>query len=578
MSREDASEPGFEQFERFLDHWSRRDVLRTMGGAVAFAAFLGGGLEFLEACANAGQQSTNTANAVKGGHLVEGTISDIANVNPIFLNDTASQVISGRCYDGLLDIQGDGTLIPAIAKAVPKPESDNVTYKFELRQDAKWSDGSPITADDVVFTYQLMYDPKWKAVKSRYRPDFEEYVKSAVATDKYTVVLTMNKVWASFMDQYSTTGILPKAVWEKLEPAAINSSDMNQVPTVVSGAMIPVKWDKGQQYTMKANDSYWRGRPYLDTFVYKVVSDAVAIANQLKTGELDVGQPDLSQWDSLATAQNLNRKSVQTPNFEYYPTQLDTSKSKAAAFFSDVKVRQALLYALNRQQVADKIYFGQAKVADSSIGATNWSHITPKDHQYPYDPKKAEQLLDAAGWVKGSDGIRAKGGVRMAWELRTNAGNKVRENFIQVMADNWKAIGCDVTATPVQFQQLVTQLTSTLNFDMILIGISVGNPDPDQSQLWHSRSVGQGLNGMGYKNPQADKLMDDALATLDRSKRKDLYSQLQEILMNDVPAPLVLYPNTVFGISKRVQNFNLGPYNRYGGRPWFKDVFVTDGK
>lgn len=578
MSRGEAPDPGFEQFERFLEHWSRRDVLKSMGGALAFSAFLAGGVEFLEACANAGGGGNSGGNVVKGGHVVEGTISDIANVNPIYLNDTASQVISGRCYDGLLDIQGDGTLIPALAKAVPKPASDNVTYKFELRQDAKWSDGSPITADDVVFTFQVLYDPKYKAAKSRYRPDFEEYMKSAVANDKYTVTLTMNKVWASFMDAYATTGILPKAVWEKLDPAAINSSDMNQTPTVVSGAMIPVKWDKGQQYTMKANDNYWRGRPNIDSFVYKVVSDAVGVANQLKTGELDVGQPDLSQWDSLATAQNLNRLSIDTPNFEYYQTQLDTSKSKAAAFFSDVKVRQALLYALNRQSVADKIYFGQAKVADSSIGSTNWSHITPKDHQYPFDVKKAESLLDEAGWVKGADGIRAKNGVKMAWELRTNAGNKVRENFIQVMADNWKAIGCQVNPVPVQFQQLVTQLTSTLNFDMILIGISVGNTDPDQSQLWHSRSVGQGLNGMSYKNPAADKLMDDALATLDRTKRKDLYSQLQEILMNDLPAPLVLYPKTVFGVSKRVKNYNFGPYNRYGGRPWFKDVYVTDGK
>ncbi len=577
MGRSKAPDKGFDQFERFLDEWSRRDFMKGVGGAVALSAFMAGGLEFLAACANAGPAKTNTANAVKGGHIVEGTISDISNISPIFNSDTASATVMGRAYDGLLDLDAAGNLIPAIAKSVPKIESDNVTYKFDLRQDVKWSDGTPLTADDVVFTYQLMYDPKWKAAKSRYRPDFEAYMKSAVATDKYTVTLTMNKVWASFLDNYGTTGIMPKHVWEKLEPAAVNSSDMNQVPTVVNGAFVPVKWDKGQQYTMKKNDSYYRGAPYLDSYVYKVAGDAVAIANQLKTGELDVGGPDNSQWDSLATANNVNRVAVDTPNFEFYPTQLDPSKSKAAAFFSDVKVRQALLMALNRQQVADRVYFKQAKVADSSIGSTNWVHITPKA-QYPFDVKKAEKLLDDAGWVKGADGIRAKNGVRMAWELRTNAGNKVRENFIQVMADSWKAIGAEVTPKPVQFQQLVTQLTSTLQFDMILIGISVNNTDPDQSQLWHSRSVGQGLNGESYKNPQVDKLLDDALATVDRNKRKQMYAQVQEILLNDLPAPLVLYPKSLWGVSKRVQNFNLGPYNRYAARPWFKDVFVTDGK
>ena len=119
MGRAKAPDKGFDQFERFLDEWSRRDVLKSIGGAVAFSAFAAGGLEFLAACANAGPAKTNTANAVKGGHLVEGTISDIANVNPIYLNDTASQVISGRCYDGLLDIDAAGNLIPAIAKTVP---------------------------------------------------------------------------------------------------------------------------------------------------------------------------------------------------------------------------------------------------------------------------------------------------------------------------------------------------------------------------------------------------------------------------------------------------------------------------
>ncbi len=577
MGRAKAPDMGFDQFERFLDEWSRRDVLKGIGGAVAFSAFLAGGVEFLAACANAGTQKSNTANAVKGGHLVEGTISDIANVNPIYLNDTASQVISGRCYDGLLDIDAAGNLIPAIAKTVPKPDADNVTYKFDLRQDAKWSDGTPVTSDDAAFTFQSMYDPKWKAAKSRFRPDFETYMKSAVATDKYTVVVTMNKIWASFMDNYGTIGMLPAHIWSKMDPAAINSTDLNTLPTVVNGAFIPVKWDKGQQYTMKRNDTYWRGAPYLDTFVYKVVTDAVAIANQLKTGELDVGSPDSSQWDSLATVSTLNRLSIDTPNFEYYQTQLDPTKSKAATIFSDVKVRQALLYALNRPQVADRVYFKQAKVADSSIGSTNWVHVTPKA-QYPFDVAKANSLLDAAGWAKGADGIRSKNGQRMAWELRTNAGNKVRENFIQVMADSWKTVGAEVTPKPVQFQQLVTQLTSTLAFDMILIGISVGNTDPDQSQLWHSRSVGQGLNGMGYKNPAVDKLLDDGLATLDRAKRKTIYAQVQEILMNDLPAPLVLYPKSLWALSKRVSNFNLGTYNRYGARPWFKDVFVTDGK
>ena len=127
---------------------------------------------------------------------------------------------------------------------------------------------------------------------------------------------------------------------------------MNQVPTVVSGAMIPVKWDKGTQYQMKRNDLYYKGKTYLDSYYFKVVADAVQVANQLKTGEIDVGQPDLSQWDSLANVQNIDRLSYVAPAFDYYIQNLDPAKTPKAAIFGDAQVRKALLTALDRKAVA----------------------------------------------------------------------------------------------------------------------------------------------------------------------------------------------------------------------------------
>jgi peptide/nickel transport system substrate-binding protein len=341
--------------------------------------------------------------------------------------------------------------------------------------------------------------------------------------------------------------------------------------------MIPVKWDKGAQYQMKRNDLYFKGRPNLDSYVYKVVPDAVSIANQLRTGELDVGQPDPSQWDSLANVATIDRVSYAGPRFDYYIHNLDPAKTPKAAIFEDVQVRRALLMALDRKKVADKVYFGLADPADSSVSAAQWVHTTPKT-QYPYNVAKAEQMLDAAGWVKGSDGIRSKGGVRMEWELRTNVGNKVRETLITVLADQWKQIGANVTTNPVQFPQLVTQLSQTRQFDMILLGIVEGL-DPDTTQLWSSKSIGGGaLNGMAYKSTKVDDLLDQAVKTVDRTQRKALYGQIQEVLMEDLPAPLVTFPKIVWGVSKRVKGWHVAPWNTDSPRPWFKDVYVTDGK
>ena len=573
MSRSDAEG----QFDRFLEEWSRRDFLRGMGGALAFSAFMAGGVEFLEACGGNSTQ-TSTQNVVKGGHIVEGVISDIANVNPIFINDTASSTVGYLAYARPLTVDAfTGNLMPELATSVPKVESDQVTYRLTLKDGIKWSDGQAITADDVAFTFQLMFDPQYKAVTSRFRSQLENHLESVTATDAKTVVFKTKGPYAPFTISFLNIGILPKHVWSTLQPAAINSSPMNQVPTVVSGAMIPVKWDKGTQYQMKRNDLFFRGKTNLDSYFFKVVSDAVAVANQLKTGEIDVGNPDLSQWDSLANVQNIDRLSYVAPSFDYYIHNLDPAKTPKAAIFGDVQVRRALLTALDRKTVAQKVYFGLAAPADSSVSGAQWVHSTPKT-QYPYNLAKAEQMLDQAGWVKGSDGIRAKNGVRMEWELRTNTGNKVRETLITVLADQWKQIGANVTTNPVQFPQLVTQLSQTREFEMILLGISEGL-DPDSTQLWSSKSIGGGaLNGAAYKNPTVDNLLDQAVVTLDREKRKGLYQQIQEALMEDLPAPLVTYPKAVWGISKRVKNWNVGPWNGASPRPWFNTVYVTDGK
>ena len=578
MSSSRPSDRESEQFDVFLREWSRRDVLRGMGGALALSAFVAGGMEFLAACGGGTSTTTNTQNAVKGGHLVEGTFTDVSNVNPIFINDVYSQIIGYRVYEPLLIADAHGNLLPNVATAVPKVDSDQLTYKFTLRQDVKWSDGQQLTADDVVFTFKLMYDPQYKAVTSRFRSQLETYLESATAVDKFTAVFKTKTPYAPFLISFAAgIGILPKHVWEKLQPAEINSTPMNQVPTVGSGAFIPVKWDKGVQYQMNRNDTHFRGRPYLDSYVFKNAPDQIAIANQLRTGELDVGLPDRSQWDALATAANLDRVSYPAPSFDYYIQNLDPAKTPKAAIFGDVQVRRALLTALDRKTIADKVYFGLADPADSSVSAAQWVHTKTKT-QYSYDAAKANQMLDTAGWAKGSDGIRAKGGVRMEWELRTNVGNKVRETLITVLADQWSKVGANVSTKPVQFPQLVTQLSQSRDFEMILLGISEGL-DPDTTQLWHSKSIGGGaLNGAAYKNPTVDDLLDQAVKQLDRDKRKGLYQQIQEILMEDIPAPLVTFPKTIWGVSKRVKNFNVGPWNTYGPRPWLKDVYVTDGK
>ena len=573
MSRDEDPDKGFAQFERFLDEWSRRDFLKRTGGAAAYLAFLAGGAEWLAACG----PGTSGPTAKKGGHVVEGNFSDIRTLNSMLSSDTASNQVIGLMFDGLLNQRKNGDLIGALAKDVPEQSSDGLTYKFKLRDGLKWSDGQPITSDDVKFTYALAYDPQYKDFASPRRGDLEKYIDSIDTPDPQTVVIKTKTVFAPFLGAHAEYGILPKHVLGTLDGKALNSADFNSGPTVVNGPFKFVKWDKGQQVTLARNDSYWNGAPYLDQYIYKVLPDSVAVTNQLKTGEIDIGPVDPGQYDALKTTDSVALVEFPTPTFTFYAYNLDPAK-KAGKLFQDKAVRQALLYALNRPQIVSAVFFGHGEVANSVEPPTSWAYKDKPKVLYPYDKAKAESLLDGAGWVRGSDGIRAKDGVKLQFKMETNAGNKQRESMLQVMQQSWHDIGVDATPNLIQFPQLVTDIVDTRTFDMFLVGFN-WSVDPDEAPLYHSRNTAPGgFNGAHFVNSDADNLLDQALGTLDKNKRKDLYGQFQDIMSEEVPSPVILFNHGIWGINKRVQGTDFGPFNQFQLRPWSSKVFVTDGK
>jgi peptide/nickel transport system substrate-binding protein len=579
MSRS-ADEEGFRKFDRFLEEWSRRDFLKRVGIGTAYAAFLAGGVPALEACLNAGNQTASpTGASKKGGHVTYGTFSDPKQFNSVLTSDDASSHVTARIYDGLLTIDENGTgqQKPLLAESVPKPSADGLSYTFKIRKDVKWTDGKPLTADDVAFTYNIMVDPKYKAANSPRSATVQSFVESVTASDQYTVVFKMKKVYAPFLLQHGTYGILPKSVYGSLTPEQINTTDANTNPQVTSGMFKFDKWEKGQQVTLSRNDNYYRGAPLLDKYVVKNTGSSVAVSNQLKTGEVDIGGIDNSQFDSFATVANVDVKKYTTLSFEFFGYQLDPSKP-AGKLFSDKQVRQALVYGLDRQAMVDAIYFKQGVVPDSVIPPPLWAFNPNVKPKYNYDTKKAEQMLDAAGWTKGSDGIRAKAGQRLKFEIITNSGNKTRESLIVAMQDQWKKIGVDATAKPVDFNGvLVPAITNTRNFDIFMVGFGPFT-DPDESQLWHSRATNAGgFNGMQFKNARVDKLLDDGVATFDQAKRKQIYAELQDIMADEVPGPILVFAKALVGVNKRVQGTK---YSTWGSTTanWFKDVWVSDGK
>ena len=571
---EDAKDPGFEQFEQFLDEWSRRGFLKRMGAMGAWFAFSGGLIEFLEAC---GGGSSSAQAGKKGGHVVEGAFSDVRTFNSMLSSDTASNSVIGLMFDGLLNSKKNGDLVGALAEDLPKNSSDGLTYTFKLRSGLKWSDGQPLTADDVVFTYQLAYDPQYKDFASPRRGDLSKYIASVTAPDPQTVVITTTQVFAPFLVLHGQYGILPKHVLGTLSGKDMNTADFNKAPTVANGAFKFVSWQSGQQVTLERNPNYWAGPALLDQYIYKVLPDSTTVANQLKTGEIDIGPVDPAQFDSVKSSGNTNIAEFPVAIFDFYAYNLDPTKL-GGKLFGQKEVRQALVYALDRQSWVQAIYFGHASVATSVEPPTSWAFKAKPQVVYNFDKAKANSLLDAAGWVKGPDGIRAKDGLPLKFEMHTNAGNKQRESILQVMQQSWKDIGVDATPKLIQFPQLVTEIVSTRDFDMFLVGFS-WTQDPDESPLFHSRNtVPGGFNGADFKNSDVDAALDGAVATLDKNKRKDFYYKFQDVMSDQVPAPILMFNVGIWATSKRVMNADFGTYNQFQQRPWMKDVWVTDGK
>lgn len=547
-------------------------------GAISLSA-----ADFLAACANAGNKSqSNQQNVspVKGGTLIEGLSTDIAQtLNPVLSSNGQDLNFVSMMFDGLLSNNASGELIPMVAQALPKVASDGLTYTFSLRKDVTWSDGRPLTSDDVVYTYGLMLDPANKAVRSPFRGDLESFVASIQNPDPYTVVVKMKKVYAPFLALHATHGIVPKHVLGGMSPAEFNAAAYNNAPSVVNGAFTFVEWAKGDHLKLARNPKYYRGAPYLDGFVMKVLANNAGVTAQLETGDLDVARvAAYNTIDELKSRTNLDIRLFPQETVGFYWYSLVRTNT-AYKILGSKAVRQALMYAVDRQGIVDGVYFKYgAKLADSVIPAESWAHSSSVTPKYSLDPSKAASMLDADGWKKGSNGIREKDGTPMKLEITTLANNANYGGIAQAMQQAWTQLGLQVGIKAVPLPQLVNSAYTARDFDVLVIGTNINN-DPDESNLWHSRNAAPGgQNIASYSNPTVDKILEDASGEIDQAKRKQLYGQLQNILMDDLPGAPILFQNGCWVQQKHVHNMGqgfMGSYCLYGPRPYMNQVFVT---
>ncbi len=487
------------------------------------------------------------AKPTPGDTIIMGSIGDATTLLPVLASDSASSDINGLIYNGLVRYDKNLQIEPDLAESW-EISDDNLTITFHLRKDVKWHDGAPFTAEDVLFTYQTYIDPK---VPTAYGENFKQ-VKKAEILDPYTFRVTYSQPLARALISWGS-GIMPKHL---LEGQDITQSPLARHP-IGTGPYTFGEWRPGEKIVLKANPDYYEGEPYIQRVVYRIIPDPSTMFLELQSGGLDyMGLTPLQyarQTDTVAFKRRFEKYRYPASAYTYLGYNLRRER------FQDKRVRQAIAYAIDKQELIDGIQLGLGQIATGPYKPGTWVY-NPDVPRYPYSPQKARELLAEAGWTDSDgDGVLDKNGQPFAFTILTNQGNDQRIKTGEIIQRRLREVGIDVKLRVVEWASFLKEFVNPGNFDAIIMGWTVP-PDPDSFEVWHSSKTGPGeLNFIGFKNAEVDELLEKGRHTLDQEERKKIYGRFQEILAEEQPYTFLYVPDSLPVVASRFRGIEPAP-------------------
>jgi len=508
-------------------------------------------LLLLAGCANEQSNSGSQEKAYKpaayGDIIVRGDIGDASNLIPILASDSASHSIAGLIYNGLVKYDKDMNIVGDLAESWDISD-DGLVITFHLRKGVKWHDGKPFTAKDVLYTYQVTVDPK---TPTAYAGDFLK-VKKAEVLDDYTFRVTYDKPFAPSLISWSSA-VLPRHL---LEGQNITKSSLARHP-VGTGPYLFKEWLAGQKIVLVSNADYFEGRPYVDGHVTRIIPDMATMFLELRARNIDMMGLTPLQY-TRQTENNLFRQSFDKYRYLAFAyTYLGYNLKHP--FFADKRVRQAISYAINKEEIISGVLLGLGKPATGPYKPGTWAY-NENVKTYSYNPQKARELLRAAGWTKtNNDGFLEKDGRPFTFELVTNQGNETRQKCAEIIQRQLKEVGIDVKIRILEWAAFINDFISKRRFEAVILGWTIPL-DPDAYDVWHSsKTAPEELNFISYKNPEVDALLEKARSTFDQKLRKKYYDRFQEILVEDQPYTFLYVPDELVIISKRFRGIEPAP-------------------
>lgn len=541
------------------------------------------GISILTGCSKGDESGKAIEPKSKDSIVYALTSSPTGIFNPLLNDTTYDDAVIDLTYNSLLSFDKNLNPKPELAKSY-EISDDNLSITFKLNDNIKWNDGKTLTADDVAFTFTSLADKGYTGSKYGYveelkgAKDYHEgsadKIEGIEVIDKNTIKFTFAEPYSPGLTNLGSIGIIPKHIWGEVPIAQWKDKKDLLTKPVGTGPYEVVSFTEGQDVQLKRNDNYFDGDVKTEKFILKVTNEDTA------TGELLNGTVDVIDASNL---KNKDIKELESEGMDV--TSYDSNLVQYMGFnlrdkkFQDKNLRQAFMYALDRNAMVDKLLEGNGQVVDTPMLPSSWSYPDKSTlNNYKYNKDKAKELLKQAGYEdRDNNGIvEDKDGKELVVKLTYPTGNKLREQTAPIIQANLKDIGVKMELENMEFTALMDKVVANHDFELYLMGNNL-SLDPDPKPYWHSTSASDekgnsAWNISSFKNEKADQLIEQGISVSDQKQRKEIYSQFGKLLNDEVPWAYLYSQNIRKAYNPHLKDFKPYTFNDFDNvKDWYID-------
>lgn len=493
----------------------------------------------------------------RGGTVVAASIGEIADgMNALVSGDyVAHQHQNFVNLMTLIRFDQDLQPVPYLAESWEFSD-DRSALTFHLRDDVLWHDGERTTAHDVAFTYLRATDPETAFPNNAYWTHYVPGEAGVEVVDSFTVRFQL-RPHAQMLDPWRSLSVMPEHLLGEVPPAELRNHPFGSRCPVGNGPFRFVEHRPDERWTFAANPAFPEGlggRPNVDRYVYRVVPEMTTLVTELLTENIDVFMwPNPDQVESILESDAT--RLVHYPFRNYVFVGWNSRRPQ----FEDARVRRAITLGTNRQEIIDALLHGYGQVANAGVPPTHPAYLASIEDSLRYNPAAARALLDDAGWIdRDGDGIReSEDGVRLAFSIKYNDGNRQRQDIAEIMQSQLRQVGMEVRPQSVEWSTLYGQITGAeRDFDGVVIAW-VTDFKVDDTNLFHSRNIDEPFALSGTSDPRLDQLMDTLQLVVDEEDAIPLWHEYQQLLLELQPFTYFLFQERLVGLNARLQDVEM---------------------